>query len=306
MYTRGMVTVRARLSIGCTIGQILVHHLGVARMTTELVNLISKRFIARPDVKARQFTGGYTPVRESKEGPYIPWSRKDLEDHLAGSQTYGHYLISKQDEVKLFAFDIDLEKTGFLPADPMSESYAEESALRDAWHIKAAPPGHPLHDPLLWARREYMKINFMLLAKTLAMTTADLLQLDVAVAYSGNKGVHVYAFLPGPLNAAQAREGALMVLEACEISPSRGEVFFKHDDRTPDNGFPNLSIEVYPKQDSVGENNLGNLLRLPLGRNLKNAADPTFFIDMTEDLTVMKPTDPVRALTPGNNFLAKA
>lgn len=291
-------------------------------MSTELVNLISKRFIARPDVKARQFENGYTPVRERGpegrfDGPNIPWKRQDIVDHLAGTQTFGHYLINTDDTCKLFAYDIDLTKTGLLPSnvcygqDGESEidfdSFIEEPNLRDAWHIKAAPPGHPLHDPLLWTRREYMKVNFMLMAKTLAMTVQDILDLDVAVAYSGNKGMHVYAFLPKPTDAGFAREGALAVLEACDFIPvGNSEVFFKHTDSSPMNGFPNLSVEVYPKQDSIGNKDLGNLLRLPLGRNLKNPSDPTFFVDMTEDLTVMKPTDPIRALTPGNNFLARA
>jgi hypothetical protein len=270
-------------------------------MSTELVNMISKRFIARSDVKARQFDKGYAPVRNS-EGENIPWSRADLEAHLNGSQTFGHYLIGTDDNVKLFAFDIDLTMTGVLPdsANLDKESFSPEPNLRDAWRVKAAPPGHPLHDPLLWARREYMKINFMLLAKTLAMTIKDLLELDVAVAYSGNKGMHVYGFLPKPGNAGAAREAALAVLEVCELVPYSGEIFFKHTDSSPITGFPNLSVEVFPKQDSIGGKDLGNLLRLPLGRNLKNPTDPT------EDLATMKPTDPLRALTPGNDFLAKA
>jgi len=285
-------------------------------MSTELVNLISKRFIARTDVKARQYDRGYTPVRERGpdgqfSGPYVPWTRSDLEAHLAGRESFGHYLVNTDDQCKLFAFDIDLEKSGLLPpADPWAsaEEFCEEPNLRDAWHVKAAPPGHPLHDPLLWARREYMKINFMYLAKTLALTVQDLLSLDVAVAYSGNKGVHVYAFLPRLMDASFAREGALAVLEACEFAPRtpNSEIFFKSVDTSPITGFPNLSVEVYPKQDSIGNKDLGNLLRLPLGCNLKWPNDPTFFIDMTEGLTVMKPTDPLRALTPGNNLLAKA
>jgi len=293
-------------------------------MSDELVNLISRRFIARTDVKARQFERGYTPVREKNpvtgqyDGPNIPWCRADLNAHIAGTQSFGHYLLNQSDQCKLFAFDIDLEKSGLLPGnicygqDGLTEidfgSFIEEPNLRDAWHVKAAPPGHPLHDPMIWARREYMKINFMLLAKTLAMTTKDLLDLDVAVAYSGNKGVHVYAFLPGLTEASLAREGALAVLEACDLEPRTPttDIFYKSTDQNPITGFPNLSVEVYPKQDTISNKDLGNLLRLPLGRNLKWPTDPTFFIDMTEDLTVMKPTDPLRALTPGNDFLAKA
>jgi hypothetical protein len=54
---------------------------------------------------------------------------------------------------------------------------------------------------------------------------------------------------------------------------------------------------VFPKQDSLAGKDLGNLMRLPLGRNLKNPKDPTFFIDMTTPMGVMSPIDPVYALT---------
>jgi hypothetical protein len=53
---------------------------------------------------------------------------------------------------------------------------------------------------------------------------------------------------------------------------------------------------VYPKQASLAGKDLGNLLRLPLGRNNKSK-DPTFFMDMTAPLAEMRPVDPEWALT---------
>ncbi len=283
-------------------------------MNDELVNLISKRMIARPDVKARQFATGYTPVRDAA-GNNVPWQRSDLQAHLDGSQSFGHYLVNQKNEAKLFAFDIDLEMSGLLPgsADPWQEAtdFVEVPDLRAAWHIKVAPPGHERHDPVLWYRREYMKANFMLVAKLLAMTIQDFLKdadgisLDVAVAYSGNKGVHVYAFMSKPEDARQVRDGAKVVLAECDFISLKGDNFYKSADQDPIHGYPNLSIEIFPKQDSIEKQGFGNLLRLPLGKNLKYPTDPAFFLDMTEDLTVMKPTDPLRALTPGNDFLIR-
>ena len=70
-------------------------------------------------------------------------------------------------------------------------------------------------------------------------------------------------------------------------------------------GYPNFDLEVYPKQDSLADKDLGNLLRLPLGRNLKNPADPTFFLDLTTPPGVMVPHgNPVQLLETGDPYLS--
>ena len=125
------------------------------------------------------------------------------------------------------------------------------------------------------------------------------LELPCAAAYSGGKGVHVYAFT-GPISASDAREGARIVLDSVGgWSPSRGDNFFRSTDNDPVTGFPNLSIEVFPKQNTLDGKDLGNLMRLPLGRNLKSS-DPTFFIDVRSPMGQMIPVDPVWALETSN------
>jgi hypothetical protein len=261
-------------------------------LSRELENLLAKKFIARPDVKAIQhLDGSWSPHTDTgkRDGNRIPWRREDLSAHVRGQCTFGHYLVSRESECKLFAFDIDLEKTGILPTtdvftatDENFQLYAEND-LRGCWANRAHPA------------RWYMKLQFKELAHKLMAKITEELDLPCTAAYSGGKGVHVYGFLPRLLPSSEAREGAKIVLDSVgKISLVKGDHFFKHED------YPNLSIEVYPKQDSLEGKDLGNLMRLPLGVNYKNPKDPTFFIDMTAPLGSMVPCDPIEALTKAN------
>ena len=269
---------------------------------TTLVNLLASRFIARPDAKAIQYNDGtwapHTTTRR-RDGERIPWRRQDLEDHVAGAQTYGHYMLKGDDTVKLFAFDIDLEKDsdpeisegdaryhrGYWPDDTGA---VHQCDIREAWLNRAHPS------------RGWSKYQLKMVAHQLMRVLTEDFELPCAAAYSGGKGVHVYAFT-GLISAADARDGANIALDTLGgWVPSRGDNFFRSCDRDPVTGYPNLSIEVFPKQDRLTDGGLGNLMRLPLGRNLKNPKDPTFFLDMTSPMGAMSPIDPVYAMTTTN------
>lgn len=284
-------------------------------MTDNLPNLFASKFIARPDAKARQSPTGnnewYLHTEDGKrDGKRLPWSRQALEAHIDGRETYGHYLLSQESKCKLFAFDIDLEKSGTVPAVPVPSevsevtteeqlkvlfdnweaSFYEETDLRAAWLTRSHPG------------RGFLKFQFKLMAHMLVTTIRKELDLPCAVAYSGGKGVHVYAFT-GLISAADAREGAQIVLDSLGcFKPKRGEHFFVHTNEDVLEGFPNLSVEVFPKQTSLDGKDLGNLMGLPLGRNRKAPNEPKFFIDMTSPLAVMQPIDAVRALTTDDPF----
>lgn len=269
-----------------------------------LSNLLAKKFIARTDVKAVQYSNGkWSPHQEfnsetgKHDGSRIPWRREDLEAHLTAKKTFGHYLLNTEGRCKLFAFDIDLEKQGWLPTlplgakdgttdafSPWAESFQEVKDLRAAW-LDRSHPG-----------RYWMKYQFKMLAHMLLRGIEENLEIPALAAYSGGKGVHVYGFT-GLISADDAREGAQIVLDAIgEFKPLRGEHFFRHANEDRLEGYPNLTIEVFPKQRSLDGKDLGNLMRLPLGRNLKST-DPTFFIDMRTPMGVMKPRDAKEALT---------
>lgn len=263
----------------------------------EVANLFASRFIARRDVKAVQHSdGSWSPHTRTgkRDGERLPWSREDLLAHLTGSRTYGHYLLSADSHCKLFAFDVDLEKSGQVPlrlADPSSSeeeiaawtegTWTECSDLRGEWQNRASN------------LRPYFKLQFKELAHKLLRGVYENLGIPCAAAYSGGKGIHVYGFT-GLASAQDARDGAEIVLDALGgFTATRGTNFFCHE------RFPNLSIEIFPKQSSLDGKDLGNLMRLPLGKNLKSK-DPTFFIDMTSPMSEMRPVDPIWALTTDN------
>lgn len=291
---------------------------------TDLAGLLAQKFIARKDVKAVQTRRGeYMPVQHctecgrgfcDHETPKVRegWARADIEAHLAGNKTYGHYLLNEEDQCKLFAFDVDLEKDGIGPdrylvtEDPKMNPWDEknnflgeviEFSPRDAWLDRAHP------------QREWLKAQLKQVAHGLAASIQRDLGLQCAVAYTGSKGIHVYGFT-GLISAADAREGAMIVLDSLVdthlqgVTATRGTNFFKFVNQDPIDGQPNVMVEVFPKQDSLEGKDLGNLLRMPLGVNLKNPKDPTFFVDMTGPLRSLKPVDPAWALTNDNVFRA--
>lgn len=258
-----------------------------------VVNLFASKLIARTDVKAVQHAdGSYAPDR-------TPWTRADLEAHVAGTKTFGHYLIASDDTCKIFCLDIDLRHTrgpegakvpdGFLPISGLGEGEVIEDFVPDdprkAWANRADP------------RRPYLKYSMRLAGAMFAERVHSELEIPVAVAYSGSKGIHVYGLLHTRLPAADAREGAMIVLDSMGMwQTERGDSVFGLKDKVPDNPLVNFTVEVYPKQGSLQGKDLGNLLRLPLGRNLKSS-DPTFFMDLTSSLADMRPVDPEWALT---------
>jgi hypothetical protein len=268
---------------------------------SDVATLIAQRFIQRRDVKAKQLSNGtYTPDNEYNpatggfDGPRIPWKMPHLHAHLASTATYGHYLLDQDSNCKLFAFDIDLEKTGFLPTatwvsgmdDPLKVEF-QAANPREAWRDRRHP-GRP-----------WMKYQLRVIAERLAAVANKEMDLPVAIAYSGAKGLHVYCFT-GAIRASDAREGAQLVLDTLgEFDLIKGQHFYRHKNQDPYQGYPNLSVEVYPKQGSLDGKDLGNLMRLPLGRNQKTT-DPTFFVDLRAPLNELIPRNSEWSLTTDN------
>lgn len=259
--------------------------------SVEVGNLLAKRFIMRRDVKAWQQPGGaYIPDRS-------PITREDLNGHLeCASRTgtvpdgngdilrykdkrpmqvhkgvMGHYMLGSDDLCKFFCFDIDLK-------------------VNCEWDGVPFKPREEFADPAS-PYRPRLVADLVIAAEGFARKVHSLYEIPVAIAFSGAKGVHVYG-LAGASPAADVRAMAMDVIsERPQYKPLRGENFFAHEN-------PDLSIEVevFPKQSSLDGKELGNLLRLPLGRNLKGkegmflqcggGARPNF-----------KPLDPMVALS---------
>lgn len=302
----------------------------------KLAHLLAKLFVQRKDVKALQvLDGGYRPVREN-------WIMKDFRDHVNGERTFGHYTCDAEGLTKVIVFDIDLE-TGYcklkkngqpLPQccaeghgtwfeEPGDEILADVQDWNDFMDQSNVHPSHPREE---WRDRKHparawYKFQFRTLMDVLTATIKEQFDFNCAAAYSGNKGCHVYAFLPEPMPAKAARRAALLILEAAgmklspnhQFVPYKGSNFFKFE--VPDDPWydlSNLSVEIFPKQDSMEDKDLGNLVRLPLGVNHKGPKyktrtkiinEPTFFIDQRLSQRELAPhPDPVALLESGNPY----
>lgn len=276
-----------------------------------LAKLLAKRFVQRKDAKAIQVAdGGYRPIRE-------PWKLKDFVSHVTREQTFGHYTCDADGLTKLIVFDIDLDdlkdQSGTWIETPGPEWLAQVTSdsefmegitvhninPREEWHNRRSPA------------RGWLKYQFRMMCDVITSAIQNHLELDSAAAYSGNKGCHVYAFFPEPVDIRIARKAALMTLEFAGklVSPNsgfeihKGVNFFKHAEDDPYYGLKNMTVEIFPKQASMEGKDLGNLVRLPLGVNQKNPTDPCFFIDQTLAQVDLKPhSDPVMLLETGNPF----
>lgn len=268
-------------------------------MDKELVNLIAKRFIQRRDVKAVQFpNGAYSPDYKLQQiGRHGPrgFQRKHLEAHLSGKSTYGHYVLDADSLCKVITFDVDLISLGvgnYYDFD--NDSVVISVNPRELWEQRRNA-----------AARKWYKYQLRMLAQKLCGRVQEL-GLATAAAYSGHKGVHVYAFLDKPIPGDRACHGAQLILDMFDdFEPLKGHHLFRHKNPDPVQGFRNLTVEVYPKQESLDGKTLGNLVRLPLGVNLKAPKDPTFFLDFTAPMTELRPhQDPVGLLKEGDPFRA--
>lgn len=270
-------------------------------MSKELENLIGQRFIQRTDVKAIQRGDIYMPHTDSgkRDGNRIGWNRQAIRDHIEGRVSYGHYLVDTDGMSKLFAFDIDLVKSepekgktfhwiGIEPDGTWSDMEPREVNPREAWSHPKCP------DNL----KRYLTSQLLGTAHVLAQWTAELIEIPVAVAYSGSKGVHVYG-LTGSARAEDCRDAAIEVIEMQgKFETIRGRCFYGPVDKGVKSMSSCVEVEVFPKQTDLDGKDLGNLMRLPLGVNAKGGR--SFFVTLSSNVDEMQEVDPVRALEGGN------
>lgn len=274
----------------------------------DLPMLLAKKFVARTDVKAVQDSqGAYRPIRE-------PWKKKDFRDHVEGTTTYGHYVCNQDSQVKVIVLDIDLTQTGYWIEEPDMKQAPADPGEAEMW-LRDHTVQHQGENPReLWHNRKHPARTFY---KTILRTMAEMLssamhsQLDLATAcaYSGNKGVHVYGFLPELTDAEVARAAGLLAMEYAattfqnenQFVATRGNNFYQLNNEDVTLGFHNMEVELFPKQSSMDGKDLGNLVRLPLGVNQKNPKDPCFLLDQRAPGNVLAPHPDPRALLLSGN-----
>lgn len=255
-----------------------------------LVRELGLRFIARKDVKAFQRPdGAWFPDR-------TPFTMQDFRDHLSGTKTLGHYMIGSDDNCKLFAYDIDLVKHGQecqgtgckgCPVEFSDLSLDENGNPQETRLIhkiqarEGLVTGHDAYSTLV--------MNLRCMADGLARMIHKNLQIPVAIAYSGNKGLHVYGF-SGEMPAEVHKELATGILETAGFEPIKGQNFWRHT-----YAYEMLEVEVFPKQTSLDGKDLGNLMSLPLGRH-QVTGNEKFFIDSRATVDRLVPKDAERVL----------
>lgn len=222
--------------------------------TTLATKLLGEKFVSRKDVKAIQYPGNHW--RPSDE----PFNMADFKAHFNGDLSLGHYIVGTDDMARLFVFDIDLRAR---TKEKDFERVPEEDRFLPEFDWGEGPqpicPREVFNDEN-HAARQYMKVKLRSVADGLARRTASTLGCSVAVCDSGGKGLHVYGFT-GSRPASEQRTLAEAILLDLGLEPSRGDNFW----RTQWDSY--CEIEVFPKQDSVGEGGYGNLVRFPLGKH---------------------------------------
>jgi hypothetical protein len=274
---------------------------------TELTNALANRFIQRRDVKAIQKQDMYMPVTDTGkvDGQRLPWTRDDLVAHVQGERSYGHYLVDREGNCKLFAFDLDLAQpdprverdmrwVGIEPDGSYTDMEPKKLNPRAAWQHPEGPEN----------LRRFLVAQLRETAELLAAATYELLSVPVAVAYSGNKGLHVYGFT-GAAPAEDVQAAALEVISYIDkFEPLRGKCFFKAVDEEPKRGLGCVETEVFPKQTNLDGKDLGNLMRLPLGRNTKSG-QRSYFLNLNSPIDELVELDPLVALQGGNPWQEK-
>lgn len=287
-----------------------------------LPGLIAKRFIARPEVYALQSRTGawrpsyaWNPAEEKFNGPVRPFTKAVIEDHLAGKQTAGHYMVNTEGNCKLFAFDLDLvdnvepwiKYPGAEDIESLEEKFGDDMERKNAAWLHLVSLGRREGNPReLWQNKQHPSRQYYLrqmrgLAEMLSQRIFKELDIPVAVDYSGFKGVHVYGW-HGMLPATDSRTLALEILDSFDrFTAHRGDSEFRDTEEDPETGYPTLSIEVYPKQEKIREGGFGNLMALPLGVNQKSPKSRKFFIDQRAPHATITPRkDPLPLLERGN------
>lgn len=249
-----------------------------------IVDLIGKRFISHNEKYAEQHSNGsYGPIPGA-------FTRPTLAAHLRGDRSYGHYLVSKEDDcVKLVAFDLDLR----------NEPVEIDGHVCESPRAALADPEHP--------DREVLVLQLRMLAHHFSYRMRDIaadekLQIKVAAAFSGSKGIHVYGWFRERYPAGKAIRFGHITLASFKHRGSldfitvRGKSTFRNE-----LAFGAVDVEIYPKQRSLDGKTHGNLMRLPLGKNRKTDGDSFFLKPMAFDGDEYQfvPTDPLHALEQG-------
>ena len=270
----------------------------------ELCEQLADRFFQRRDVVALFNNGHWHPAERPLKG-------SDLLRHVRGEAALGTYLLDQDNRCRFFTLDLDLDKPNEKTGYKCFSYKGDTDALADMLY---RPNGDPID--LEWVEcnprdewsdfesplRPWLATTMRMLAEGLARRIARIQHFPVAVTASGGKGMHIHVFC-GERPASEARAHANASLTTW-MDLATGEPLFtqsgsfqwKHTLEM----YQHITIEVFPKQDQIGENGFGNLVRLPLGIH-PSSKRPSYFVDLDSDPVYQpaKELDPLVALKEG-------
>lgn len=122
------------------------------------------------------------------------------------------------------------------------------------------------------------------------------LNIHSLVEFSGNKGYHLWCFFEEPVHGLIAKKIAEIIMAKINISPESY-----------------ISVEIFPKQATIEENGLGNLIKIPLGIHLKtnkrcsilNISDFSPVSDIESELKNNISFIPLKVIEATKNFIQK-
>ena len=229
----------------------------------ELDRRLGARLIARTDAYAIQTAdSGY--VRKTERV-----TLRQVQAHIAGDISIGHYLIDPADNAtKMFAIDID-------PDEPTKKQLEANPDIRNPRALAMAG------DPKVWG-------EMIILAQSLCEIIERKIRCRPLVSYGGAKGLHVIAPVKQRTSALHLRKMGEAILSNRGFASHKGVNFWKSD------AWPDLTLEIFPKQVEVDDDSYGNLMRLPLGVNPKTGREAYF---LPQGVTMLgTPDDPEEAL----------
>ena len=183
-----------------------------------LSKALERLIVVRRDVHAIQTAvGRYCKVDEEL-------TTDTIKQHLEGSKTIGSYIFKDDSLVKWFCFDLDINKnviTEITQNENLSSNEIfnrfKDTLITQAKHIQARARHYGIH---------------------------------LIPEFSGNKGIHLWAFCDGFIDAGQIRIVMKGILREVDMLSYH------------------FHIDLFPAQDST-DGKLGNFVKLPCGIHKK-------------------------------------
>ena len=239
-------------------------------MVREAAALMGQLFINRRDAKAvyrPDFRGNWhwTCIPES-------FTMGDFQMHLTGMQCFGTYLLNTDNTVKFMAFDIDAKKESryWRLYDVDQINSLEEQGYGFDMDLQFGLFEAALHDPSLDAHR-WVRTLLLGAVRDICKAVRQELEMVPMTVITGG-GAHVLVPFPAPVPAADARLVGNDLVSRLPAVVRLNKMFWGYGP------MGEMTIEVFPKQDTLDGKDYGNLIRLPYGWH-HEAEVRTFSID---------------------------